>query len=126
MKKYLSVAVLLLVTGCGGVQLIDESGRAHAGKFDSITKQLEGTIDGKTYKGFYVTNAGAINYSGWIQGTRSAYNTSGQASYSGNAGRAILTAADGDTIQCEFSYSGYRAIGTCQGAGGERYQLVTR
>ena len=126
MKKNITFAIFLLViTGCGGVQLIDESGRVHAGNFDSITKRLEGRINGKQYSGFYVTDAGSMYFSGMSQGT-TATHVSGQAAYTGSVGRAILTAADGDSLECEFNYSGYRAIGTCLGSDGERYRLLTR
>jgi hypothetical protein len=125
MKSIISAVALLFLVGCGTVQLVDKSGKTHPGKFDSITKQLEGTINGKTYKGLYVTNAGTANISGWAQGPQSTYMT-GQVSYSGNVGRAILRSTDGDTIQCEFNYHGYSAIGNCQGTDGERYQLFTQ
>ena len=123
MTRYVAAA-LLLISGCasvGNVQLIDESGRAHAGTFNARTKQLAGTIDGKLYQGFYILDSEAMYFH-----TRGPQGVSGVARGGRNVGRAMLTSADGDVLDCGFTYSGLRAIGNCKGTNGERYQLITR
>lgn len=119
------LGTLVVMTGCGSLQFIDKTGHAHPGTFDSVSKKLEATINGKKYEGIYVTNAGSAFSSGWSYGAKPAF-VSGQTVISGNSGRAILRADGGDSIQCEFSYQGMTAIGNCEGANGERYQLVTQ
>ena len=130
-QKYLAGAALLLVAGCatvGDVKLIDESGGVHAGKFNARTRQLEGTINGKTYKGVYLLNVRSVDFNVNDQpGPQPGAKTvSGGAFLAPYSGRAILSAADGDILQCGFNWQGYTAIGACQDKDGRRYQLLTQ
>lgn len=119
------VSVAVLLSGCtGNLLLIDKSNQQSKGTFNAADKTLEVQINGVDYKGFYVTNASAAL--GVMQGFSGSKVVSGtgQAYVTGNTGRAILRDASGSTIQCEFSYSGMKGIGTCSDSKGETYQLI--
>jgi hypothetical protein len=121
-------AVALLLTGCAGtLQLLPRDGGQRAmGTFNTITKTLEANLSGKLYSGKYVTNAGSsFTTVNAYSGTQSAYG-SGQTFSSGNSGAALLVAADGDTLRCEFNYQGLNAIGICKSREGRIFDLTTQ
>lgn len=122
-----AIALLLVLAGCGGQAfLIDRAGTQHGGKFDTMTRTLEVNVGGKLYSGHYITNQSVTPvYTTGMVGTRMV-GANTLAVTPGNAGRALLRASDGSTIECEFSYQGNAAIGTCRGNDGATYQLTTR
>lgn len=125
-RKYLAVLTSLLLTACGGsVILIDKDNQESHGSFNTIFKSLEVNVKGKTYSGYFITNAtSGYSYGSAFSGTRWA---SGSSQYvaSGNSGRAVLRARDGSTLTCEFNYQSLKAIGICKDRNGEEYQLIT-
>jgi hypothetical protein len=42
-----------------------------------------------------------------------------------NNGQALLTASNGDAINCDFMYSGTTVLGQCKGKNGRDYTLTT-
>lgn len=125
MKKIILLLAVLLMSGCAGnLILIDKDSKQFSGQFNSLSKTLEVSINGKLFSGFYITNASVAISNSQINSTRSTANANTQTFYGGDTGRAVLRAADGETIQCEFNYQGMKAIGSCLNATGERYQLI--
>lgn len=128
-QKAMSVCSLaLLLAGCAGtLQLLPRDGGERAnGTFNTGTKTLEVNVSGKFYSGKYVTNAGSsFTTVNAYSGTQSAYG-SGQTFSSGNSGVALLVAADGDTLRCEFNYQGLNAIGICKLRDGRIFDLTTK
>jgi hypothetical protein len=128
MKK-IKTAYLLwfcsFLSGCSGsLLLIDKNNKQSIGSFNSANKTLEVKVDGVDYKGFYVTNDSAtVGMMQGFSGTKSAFGT-GQAYSTGYTGRAILKDSSGNVIQCEFNYSGMKAIGNCTDNKGQTYHLI--
>ena len=121
-------AVTALLSGCAGTLIMHprDGGEVAAGAFNAASKTMEVSVGLKRYSGSYVTNAGTAFSTGVaFSGTRSAYGTS-QTFSGGNNGVALLAAADGDTMRCEFNYQGLSAIGVCQTRGGKIYDFMTQ
>lgn len=127
MKIAIIISVLLL-SGCAGNLLLHprDGGDKAYGAFNTGDKSMEVTSGGKRYAGGYVTNAGgSVTTAQAFSGGASAFGT-GQTFHGGNSGVALLAAADGDTMRCEFNYQGLRAIGVCQTRAGRVFDLVTQ
>lgn len=95
-------------------------GKAHRGKYDSVTRTIEVTIDGKRYAGNYVTNS-TVSTGGFFSGTRYVNAT---AVGSASQGRAILVSDDQLTVRCEFAVQGMSAQGSCQDSTGKLYDMI--
>lgn len=123
--KRLLVLSLLVLTGCvTQVSLIDPAGKISKLDVDPISKGLSGVVDGKSYKGNYVTNQGSGFATGQTFGKKPTFSTAQYVS-NGSAGQAMLFSADGANIQCEFSYQGLTVLGQCQGSSGTPYLMTT-
>ena len=118
------VVLFIFLSACGGrAVLIDRDGRESTGTFDSVNKAIEIPVNGKLYKGIYVTNSSIGFGSYQTFGVKPTYGAT-QTVVSGNTGRAIIRSADGDIIQCEFNFEGMNGIGTCTDAKGNSWQLI--
>ena len=123
-KRLFVLVPFVFLGACGGKTiLIDRDGRESTGTYDAIGKTLDVTVNGKLYRGSYITNAGTGVGSFQTYGAKPTYGTT-QTYASGSSGRAILRSQDGETIQCEFNYQGMNAIGTCGDAKGNTWQLM--
>jgi hypothetical protein len=104
MRKAAVLAALLL-SGCGGGLLaIGPDGATHEGTFDAIGKSMSVNIRGEQFSGPYILGG----YAG------------------GSNGRALLVSPSGSSLNCEFTYQGMSAIGSCQSRSGNLYQIRTR
>ncbi len=125
MKLSALLIIVVSLAGCAGnLILVDKDNRQSVGQFNSLTKTLDVTLNGKSYSGFYITNSSVGITNTQIYGAGTTATGSSQTLYGGNSGRAVLRAQDGDTIQCEFNYQGMKAIGSCFDSKGERFQLI--
>lgn len=125
MKTVFLALVVFLLSGCAGnLILVDKNNNQSVGQFNSLSKTLEVNINGKTYSGFYITNASVGIANTQVYGAGTVATGSSQSFYGGNTGRAVLRSPEGDTVQCEFNYQGMKAIGTCVDGKGDRYQLI--
>lgn len=120
MKGLLAALAVMALTGCGGSLKLLEGGKVHQGQFDAVGKTLSVAVDGMTYSGTYITNASST-YGGIFVGAKYVpVNTYS----SGTMGRAILTAANGNVIRCEFMAQGMNAQGSCTDNNGKTYDLI--
>lgn len=123
-RGLLAVISLFLVACTGSLLLIDKNNKESVGTFNASSKTLDVKINGVDFTGIYVTNASAaFGTMQGFSGSKSAFGT-GQAYMTGNTGRAVLRDASGNTINCEFNYSGMKGIGTCVDNKGDTYQLI--
>lgn len=134
--KYVLLASILL-TGCAhGLDLIsrDNSGNG-SGVAQEMGKQITITLNGKTYKGTYIYDGGAVistssaatatAYSGYRSATANGYGTS--STYIPGSGNGKILASSGDgTIRCDFTYAKGTGIGYCQDNTGKEYDLLIR
>lgn len=125
MKILLSVAMLVFLAGCvTRTTLISNDGKTYEMKVDSVFETLIAEIDAVTYKGSYVTNSS--HGTGYAQFFGSAPASGFTAvSTQGNAGQAILTAPNGDHLECQFNYSGLTVMGRCKSKNGREFLLTT-
>jgi hypothetical protein len=127
MRKLLLIGLLALA-GCAGNLRLLEDGKSHAGTWNSATKTLEATIDGRKYSGSFSQNATVGFGNSFVtatSSTRTAYGSGfGTAVSSDGSGQAIMTSEDGKVIQCVFQAAMGRGQGRCEGLDGRRYVLV--
>ncbi len=121
------ITVLLLAAGCAApqpvpFQLIDSESRVQKGTIFTDTQRIEATVDGQSYKGFYIIATGMAHsetFGGWRASPRETVTT-----YSSNSVRAQLTSDKGQRLKCDFLFEGRRAIGECRTPAGAVFQLV--
>lgn len=105
MMRRFAILSALLLTGCGGGLLfVGPDGASHEGTFDTVSQSMTVSIRGEQFKGPYVVGG----YAG------------------GRNGRALLTSTSGGSLNCDFTYQGMSAIGTCRDPSGKQYQFRTR
>lgn len=110
---------LLALAGCvTQANLIGDNGQRHLLKIDPATKGLSTEIDSVSYKGRYIMGESA----GAAFGARGGMAVTAGG---GNNGQAVLTAANGDFIDCSFMASGSTVLGRCQSKAGKQYVLTT-
>jgi hypothetical protein len=120
MKVLFNLIAISALAGCGGSLKLLEGGKVHQGQYDAVGKTLAVVVDGVNFSGTYITNASS-SYGGLFVGARYVpINTY----TSGNMGRAILTAANGNVIRCEFMAQSMSAQGTCTDNNGKSYDLI--
>lgn len=125
--KLITAAIIgVLLAGCGITRatLIANEGRTYEMKVDPIFETLTAQIDGVTYNGKYVTNASqGFGYT-MLSGANPASGITAISNL-GNSGQALLTATNGDYLECQFSYSGSTAMGRCRSKNGRDFVLTT-
>lgn len=122
MKIIVAALAALALAGCGGSLMLVNSGKAYPGKFDAVSKTIEVDVDGKLYKGNYVTNASFATAS-TNMGLKTATST---ITSGGNTGSALLMGSDNSVIRCQFNYQGMSAVGVCQDSAGRMFDMVTK
>lgn len=126
MKQLLISAICLIsLAGCvTRTTLIADDGKRYEMQVNPTSKGLSTEIESVPYKGQYVTNE-SVGF-GFAQsyGARPAFGSSTMA-MSGNSGQALLTAPNGDYLECGFNYSGLAVLGRCKSKFGKEYILTT-
>lgn len=121
----LLLVFLLLLAGCvTKTTLIADDGKRYEMQVDPVSQGLSTEIETIQYKGSYVTNDGFGVGFGQSLGANPAFGTTTMI-MSGNSGQALLTAANGDFLECGFNYSGLTVLGRCQSKMGKSYTLTT-
>lgn len=121
------ITLIILAAGCAAPQpvpfhLIDSESRMQKGTIFPATQQMEATVDGQLYKGFYIVATGVAHsetFGGWRYGPHETVTT-----YSSNSVRAQLTSDKGQHLRCEFLLEGKKAIGECRSPAGAVFQLT--
>lgn len=114
-----AAALLLLLAGCvTQANLVSQDGKRYPMQVNQAGKKLTADIDGTLYSGLY--SLGSSTTVG-MAGTKPVF----LAGSSGSTGQAMLTAANGDFINCDFMYSGLTVLGQCKGRNGREYTLTT-
>lgn len=136
MKNYiLMLSALAILNGCAHqLDLIsrDNSGNG-IGNAQELGKQISISLNGKSYKGTYIYDGGAVirttstatatAYSGSRSAT--AYGNGNSSTYIPGSGNGRILATSGnDSIRCDFNYSGGTGIGYCQDNSGKEYDLL--
>ena len=106
------------------IELVDQQSVAHRGSIDTRDQRIEAQIGGKRFEGFYLLADGTAvtTSSGWsMRRLRTVQTVS---TVTSNAGRAVLTATDGERITCEFLIDDGRAVGECHNSAGRLFQLI--
>lgn len=124
----LLVGLITLVTaGCASkiILLPRDGGESITGIMSSVGSMAV-TLHGRDYRGNYVTTdggptTGTFNSYGrrFRTGTFNAYTSPKNA-------RALLVAADGNTLRCEFTFGGEGGLGSCTGSDRQQYDLMIR
>lgn len=131
MKSAFLLMLLLscaLLAGCiSQVSLLAQDGVRYEMHVDQLTKGLSTTIDGIVYTGTTVSDETIGSSFSTLQpvGSSSIIAT-GFSLSGGNNGRALLTSAAGDYIECTYTVQGTRAIGKCQSNKGRQFVLTTQ
>lgn len=138
LRNCLLLCPALALVACAAPQpvpfdLVDRNNTAHRGVFDSYDQSMRVRIGDKEYRGFYITETGVANTSGFSIGIGSwgryggaygAFPYDRHTTYSNNTARAHLKSADGEQLNCQFVFEYRRAVGECRSPQGETYQLV--
>jgi len=128
LKKIFALAIVpVLILGCAAPQpvpfkLVDSESRIQKGTIFPDKGQIEVTVDGQQYKGFYIAATGVAyseSFGGWRSFPRNTVTT-----YSSNSARAQLVTDSGLRLSCDFLFEDKRAIGQCRSPSGTVYQLV--
>jgi hypothetical protein len=133
MKKHLKNIIALvfvpaLVMGCATpqpvpFQLIDSESRIQKGTIFPDRERIEVTIEGQSYKGFYLV-ANGVAHSETFGGSWRSLPRNTVTTYSSNSVRAQLISEKGQRLSCEFLFESNRAIGECRTPAGAIFQLV--
>jgi hypothetical protein len=133
------VAAALLLSGCAtGYQLTlmpRDSGKTYSGTMQGSAAgegRLSVTIEGRTYEGTWVESAPSSTY-GWVSGGygyRRGWGGMGGTimmdNPSGGEAKALLTAADGSGLRCDFRSSYSFGGGVCRDDKGREYDVQIR
>ena len=136
--RYPAIAVAaLLLAGCAATYdlalMPRDSGTIHRGTaVDDASGEgpVSITIDAKTYTGTWVQTAPAPTR-GWVTGGlgwwgRGFGTTITIDNPRGNEAKALLTAADGSGLRCDFQSGQGRGIGVCRDDAGREYDVQIR
>jgi hypothetical protein len=115
-----------MVGGCAAppvaFQLLDAESRVQSGTLFPANQQIEVTVNGHAFRGFYIVAGGTADsqsFGGHRFLSRDTITT-----FSSNSARAYLTADDGQRLSCEFLFESRRAIGECRSPAGAVFQLI--
>lgn len=124
--KYLSVLIVsTLMCGCvSQVTLISQDSKRYEMKVDQLARKLSTTIDGVFYTGTAVGSEAVAFSSAQTYGLKPTF-ASGTTIVAGNTGRALLSSATGEYLECSYTKSGMSLIGNCESNSGRRFVLTT-
>lgn len=125
MKIIIAAISLAALAGCvSQVTLISQDAKRYEMKVDQMARKLSTTIDGVFYTGTAVGSETVGFSSGQSFGAKPAFG-SATTIVQGNDGRALLTAATGQYLECGYTKSGMTIIGNCVGSDGRKFVLTT-
>jgi hypothetical protein len=108
-----------------------DGGSVGTGRADGSSKTVEINLNGKTYRGPYIYDRGAViasqGFATAFSGARVAagINTLGTTYVQGSGnGRVLATSSDGDALRCEFTFREQAGIGVCEDNSHRQYDLV--
>jgi hypothetical protein len=119
--------MLFVVAGCASKMILypRDGGDLVIGAI-TFSGVMNVTLDGRDYHGNFVPTDGGVatgTYNSY--GRRFRYGTYQSYTPPRNA-RALLVAADGNTLRCEFTFGGEGGIGSCTTNDREEYDLLIR
>ena len=142
MRHLLAAAAALALTGCATAYNLTlmprDSGKLYSGYADGVQGsegRISITIEDKTYNGTWV-NTIPERSTGWAWG--GGYAWGGRGHYGGVGGsitmdnpqggesKALLTAADGSGLRCDFRGSWGQGGGVCRDDRGREYDVQLR
>lgn len=122
--KYSILALTWLMAGCvTQVSLVDASGKSSNFQINPALRTVSGAIDGKPYSGNYVLNE--LTWRPSFTDFRHRSNQPAAWTSSGSSGQALLFAADGANLHCDFGYQALTVLGRCQASSGMSYVLTS-
>lgn len=136
MRRWIALGAAALLAGCAHqVALTPADGVGPIGrgqapwKLNGNSGALTITLGGTVYSGEYVlqNSGGFVGIGSAFSGSAVASGAVYGASTNGN-GKAYLTAPDGRSLSCDFSYSSMSAsgIGVCRASDGKTYNMMIR
>jgi len=137
-----ALAFALALAGCASTYNLTlmprDSGRTYTGTLEEVTQgegKISVTIEGKAYSGTWVQSASAYSQ-GWITGGlglgfgRRGWGGLGTSivldNPQGGEAKALLSAADGAGLRCDFRSSHERGGGVCRDDKGKEYDVQIR
>jgi len=137
-----ALAFALALAGCASTYNLTlmprDSGRTYTGTLEEVTRgegKISVTIEGKAYSGTWVQSASAYSQ-GWITGGlglgfgRRGWGGLGTSivldNPQGGEAKALLSAADGAGLRCDFRSSHERGGGVCRDDKGKEYDVQIR
>jgi hypothetical protein len=136
MKLLPALAAALLLQACAYPLTLQsrDGGPGGTGTANSGGKTVEIALNGKTYRGSYIYDGGAVIPTQTFgsatasnrYGTTTAFGSSTSTTYvpGSGAGRILAMAGPGDSIRCEFMYRGSGGMGVCEDNSGKAYDLL--
>lgn len=124
MKLLIILFCCFLTAGCAHpLTLYPKQGgeQQGTGTANSGDKKVTIQLNGKTYEGSYVYGGTAVGVAFGSSGT-----TSTMIGVGGSNGRILARSIDGDSIRCDFNYSGSSGLGVCEDSQGRQYDLTIK
>jgi len=117
-----------LLSACTTVQppplpfSLAQGDQLHNGQMHPGDHLMEVTVAGKRFEGFYIqANSTALSQGLW---PRRGFPNDTVTNISSNAARAVMTAADGERLYCDFMFEGNRVLGECKSSTNASFQLL--
>ena len=137
-----ALAFALALAGCASTYNLTlmprDSGRTYTGTLEEVSRgegKISVSIEGKAYSGTWVQSASAYSQ-GWITGGlglgfgRRGWGGLGTSivldNPQGGEAKALLSAADGSGLRCDFRSSHERGGGVCRDDKGKEYDVQIR
>ena len=99
-----------------------QGNQLYNGQIHPDDHHMEVTVAGKNFEGFYIqSNSTAFSQALW---PRRGFPNDTVTNISSNAARAVMTAADGERLYCDFMFEGNRALGECKSSTDANFQLL--
>jgi hypothetical protein len=121
-------AVVLLLSSCAPSRLIllpREGGEAVTGTM-SVGGELAVTLLGRDYHGKYYATDGGVSTGTYTSYGRRFRTGSYQSFTPPRNARALLLAADGNTLRCEFTFGGDGGAGSCTTNDRHEFDLLIK
>jgi len=138
--RLVALACALALAGCASTYDLTlmprDSGKTYAGTLAEVSRgegRISVTIEGKAYTGTWVQSASTYSQ-GWITGGlsfgRRGWGGLGTSiildNPQGGEAKALLSAADGSGLRCDFRSSHERGGGVCRDDKGKEYDVQIR
>ena len=138
--RLVALGCALALAGCASTYDLTlmprDSGKTYTGTLHEVSRgegKMSVNIDGKAYNGTWVQSAPAYSH-GWITGGlgfgRRGWGGLGTSivldNPQGGEAKALLSAADGSGLRCDFRSSHERGGGVCRDDKGKEYDVQIR